>query len=90
MEPNERIMKRLPRFSNSEAKILMIKLTTSTGGYFSVFALDECYITESGCKYPLNRAKLERRRPYGVSNETIADHAEITVEGVALLVTSKR
>ena len=62
----------------------------SDGGYFSVFALDECYITESGCKYPLNRAKLERRRPYGVSNETIADHAEITVEGVALLVTSKR
>jgi thiamine pyrophosphokinase len=60
------------------------------GGYFSVFALDECIITETGCKYPLNRAKLERRRPYGVSNETISDHAEVTVEGVALLVTSRR
>ncbi len=60
------------------------------GGYFSVFALDKCIITESGCKYPLNRASLERRRPYGVSNEAISDHAEVTVEGVALLVTSKR
>ncbi len=60
------------------------------GGYFSVFALDKCVITESDCKYPLNRASLERRRPYGVSNEAISDQAKVTVEGVALLVTSKR
>ncbi len=60
------------------------------GGYFSVFALDRCVVTESGCKYPLDRATLVRQRPYAVSNETVCDHAEISVEGVALLVTSKR
>ncbi len=60
------------------------------GGYFSVFALDQCVITETGCRYPLNRANLVRRRPYAVSNEVVGEYAEITVEGAALLVTSKR
>ena len=60
------------------------------GGYFSVFALDECVITETGCKYPLNRATLVRERPYAVSNEVVGEGAVVTVEGAALLVTSRR
>jgi len=62
----------------------------SDGGYFSVFALDKCVITETGCKYPLNRATLVRQRPFAVSNEVVGDCAVITVEGTALLVTSSR
>lgn len=62
----------------------------SDGGYFSIFALDKCVVTETGCKYPLNRATLVRQRPYAVSNEAAGDYAVITVEGAALLVTSKR
>lgn len=60
------------------------------GDYFSVFALDECVITETGCKYPLNRASLVRERPYAVSNEVVGEGAVVTVEGAALLVTSRR
>lgn len=60
------------------------------GGYFSIFALDQCIVTESGCKYPLNRATLVRQRPYAVSNEVTAEYATVTVEGAALLVTSRR
>lgn len=62
----------------------------NNGGYFSVFALDECIVTELGCKYPLNRAKLVRQRPYAVSNEASTDNAEVSVKGVALVVTSTR
>lgn len=60
------------------------------GGYFSVFALDQCVVSESGCKYPLNHATLVRQRPYAVSNEVTGEYAVVTVEGAALLVTSKR
>ncbi len=60
------------------------------GGYFSVFALDNCVVTESGCKYPLNRATLIRQRPYALSNEVTGENAVVTVEGTALLVTSMR
>ena len=60
------------------------------GGYFSVFALDRCIATLSGCKYPLNRATLIRQRPYALSNEVIGEYAAVQVEGIALLVTSKR
>ena len=60
------------------------------GGYFSVFALEKCTVTETGCKYPLNHAALVRQRPYAVSNEVTGDCAMVTVEGSALLVTSKR
>lgn len=63
---------------------------TSDGGYFSIFALDQCTVTETGCKYPLNNATLVRQRPYAVSNEVAGEYAVITVEGAALLVTSKR
>ena len=60
------------------------------GGYFSIFALDRCVVTETGCKYPLNKATLVRQRPYAVSNEAVGEYAVITIEGAALLVTSKR
>lgn len=60
------------------------------GGYFSIFALDKCVVTEYGCKYPLTNATLVRQRPYAVSNEVAGDHAVIKIEGAALLVTSKR
>ena len=60
------------------------------GGYFSIFALDKCTVTEYGCKYPLNSATLVRQRPYAVSNEVDGDYAVIKIEGAALLVTSKR
>ena len=60
------------------------------GGYFSIFALDSCVISETGCKYPLNRATLIRQRPYAVSNEVVGECAVVTVEGSALLVMSKR
>ncbi len=60
------------------------------GGYFSIFALDRCTVTETGCKYPLNRAILVRQRPYAVSNEVDGEFATVKVEGAALLVTSKR
>ncbi len=62
----------------------------SDGGYFSIFALDKCIVTETGCKYPLNKAVLVRQRPYAVSNEVDGECAVVTVEGAALLVTSKR
>ena len=60
------------------------------GGYFSVFALDECTVTLSGCKYPLNKAKLVRSRPYALSNEVVGEYASVHVEGIALLVTCRR
>ncbi len=60
------------------------------GGYFSVFALDKCTVTEYGCKYPLKDAVLIRQHPYAVSNEVEGDCAVIKIDGVALLVTSKK
>lgn len=60
------------------------------GGYFSVFALDSCIVTQTGCKYPLNRAQLIRHRPYAVSNEVVGEYAAVTVQGSALLVSSRR
>ncbi len=53
-----------------------------------MLAVTECIVTESGCKYPLDRAKLVRTRPYAVSNEVTSAEATLTVEGIAILVTS--
>lgn len=61
-----------------------------TGGYYSVLALDKCVVTEYGCKYPLERATLVRERPYAVSNEVVGGRATVTVEGAALLITSRK
>jgi len=60
------------------------------GGYFSVFALDTCVVTQTGCKYPLDRAQLIRQMPYAVSNEVTGEYATIAVEGIAILVMSKK
>lgn len=60
------------------------------GGYFSVFALDTCVVTQTGCKYPLDRAQLVRQMPYAVSNEVVGEYATIAVEGIAILVMSKK
>lgn len=85
------VLVRLTDGENSVQVILNESVTVpADGGYFSVFALDECKITESGCKYPLTDAKLIRQRPYALSNEVVGEYATITVEGAALLVTSKR
>lgn len=54
-------------------------------GYFSVFSLDCCTVTLSGCKYPLDHAELKRNLPYAVSNEITAEKAVIAVEGTAIL-----
>ncbi|MBE6617177.1 MAG: thiamine diphosphokinase [Ruminococcaceae bacterium] len=82
---------RLTDGENSVQVILDESVTVpSDGGYFSVFALDECKITEKGCKYPLTDARLVRQRPYALSNEVVGEYATITVQGAALLVTSKR
>ena len=54
-------------------------------GYFSLFALDCCTVTLSGCKYPLDRAELRRNLPYAVSNEITEEKAVIAVEGTAIL-----
>lgn len=60
------------------------------GGYFSIFALDSCIVSMTGCKYPLSRAQLIRQRPYAVSNEVTGECAVVTVQGSALLVSSRR
>ena len=63
---------------------------SETGGYFSVFALDTCVVTLTGCKYPLDRARLVRQMPYAVSNEVTGEYAVVTVEGIAILVMSRK
>lgn len=60
------------------------------GGFFSVFALDSCVVTEKGSKYELNEALLVRNNPLGVSNEVAGDEAVVTVDGTAVLVLSGR
>lgn len=49
-------------------------------GYLSVFALSEtATVSESGVKYPLDCHELSNDFPLGVSNEIVADFAELTV-----------
>ena len=61
------------------------------GGYFSVFALDTCVVTLTGCKYPLHTATLRRDLPYAVSNEVLpGGTAVVTVSGVAVVMESVR
>ncbi len=60
------------------------------GGYFSVFALDTCVVTQTGCKYPLDCARLVRQMPYAVSNEVVGEYATVSVDGAAILVMSKK
>ena len=76
---------------NTVAVLLDESVTVpADGGYFSVFALDSCVVTETDCKYPLTRATLVRQHPYAVSNEVVGDSATVTAEGAALLVRSRK
>ncbi len=59
-----------------------------TDGYLSLFSLtDVCTgLTVRGVKYPLESAELSNRFPLGVSNEILADEAEITLQSGVLLI----
>ena len=82
------------KLTDGENTVQMILDETVTvqndGGYFSVFALDTCVVTQTGCKYPLDRAQLIRQMPYAVSNEVVGEYAAVSVEGIAILVMSKK
>lgn len=55
--------------------------------YLSLFAYtEECMVSVSGVKYPLQSHKLTSSFPLGVSNEFASAHADITVEQGSLLV----
>ncbi len=60
----------------------------NSSGYFSVFALDTCIVSLSGCKYPLKEFILERTTPFAVSNEVTDEYAKISVKGKAILCES--
>lgn len=62
----------------------------NNGGYFSVFAVDECTVSLSGCKYPLEKYRLVRTNPFAVSNEVTEDFATVKVFGTAILCESKK
>ena len=58
----------------------------------SVFAFSERAegVSESGVQYPLDRATLTYGRPLGLSNEWMAENAQISVEnGTLLIILSK-
>ncbi|MBQ8012480.1 MAG: thiamine diphosphokinase [Oscillospiraceae bacterium] len=59
-----------------------------TKGYLSLFSLtDECTgLTVTGVKYPLEQGRLTNAFPLGVSNEILAENAEITLESGVLLI----
>ncbi len=82
------------KLTDGENTVQMILDETVTvqndGGYFSVFALDTCVVTLTGCKYPLDRAQLIRQMPYAVSNEVVGEYATVSVEGIAILVLSRK
>lgn len=59
--------------------------------YFSLFALDFCTVSVSGCEYPLENGRLVRNHPYALSNETHDGGAFLEChEGKVLLVRSER
>lgn len=64
------------------------------GGYLSVFAFGgNAVASETGVKYPLERAELFPYYPLGVSNEVSAPLAEITAHSgtlMVMLVTERR
>lgn len=58
-----------------------------SGGFVSVFALSEAAIvTEIGMKYPLEKHRLERSFPLGISNEVVDECAEIIVHSGEVIV----
>ena len=70
-----------------------MRLPRRTECYFSVFAVDGTAkgVTLTGTKYPLQDAVLTARFPLGVSNEILAEWAQVTVkEGALYLAYSKK
>ena len=59
----------------------------SFDGFFSVFALDEAIVSESGSEYTLDEAKIIRQVPLGVSNEIRSGKAKISVSGTVVFTT---
>lgn len=56
-------------------------------GYLSVFAWEKtAVLSEIGVKYPTERLRFSNDFPLGLSNEIVADYAEITVHSGAALV----
>ncbi len=64
------------------------KYYPKTNGYLSLFSMtDACVgVTVQGVKYPLENAELHSCFPLGVSNQILADFAEISLESGVLLV----
>lgn len=81
--------------TDGENRIMVCRDRTITlpdrGGYFSVFALDTCVVTLSGCKYPVQNVTLRRDLPYAVSNEVLpGGAATIELSGVAVVMETVR
>lgn len=80
--------------SDGENALRILRSETATvpnkNGYFSIFALDTCAVTISGCKYPLNNFTLTRTNPFAVSNEVFGEAATVTVDGKAILCESSK
>lgn len=57
-------------------------------GYFSVFSFsDESLgVSERGCKYLIEKVKLNNTEPVGISNEFIGEEAEIEVKSGVLIL----
>ena len=57
-------------------------------GYFSVFSFsDESLgVSERGCKYLIEKVKLNSTEPVGISNEFIGEEAEIEVKSGVLIL----
>ena len=70
-----------------------MRLPRRENTYFSIFAADGSAqgISLAGTKYPLQEAELTAGFPLGVSNEILADWADVTVrEGALYLMYSKK
>ena len=78
----------------NEARVLSgrLRLPRRDGFYLSVFAFGgPCRgVSESGVRYPLRDAELSVDFPLGVSNEIIAESAQITFEDGILIVIEAR
>ena len=65
-----------------------LKLSKVKGSTVSVFPFgtDCCTVSYEGMKYPLNEARLSSSSPIGVSNEIIADDAQIFIHSGNALI----
>lgn len=56
--------------------------------YFSLFAIDKCFVTIKGSKYNLDNYFLERQDPLCVSNE-VESTVELTIDNSIYFILSK-